>query len=384
MYYTPAIDIRLSVLDDFYTTIVTSLYRGGRWRKVNIKKRFRRFAQISYESSAIKWYKEFGCPLVLDSQTGQYVSSRKEAKEVATELFMIRQTSGGRVYSLPRWIPTVTDVVGRSSASFLNYDLLSTQGIPALLFLCENGSLTDESRDELRVWAESMRGVENFNRIALLETASNMLGLDDRSNVKIEMKNLSEYRSTDLMFDGYLKSTGDTIRQSFRLPRMYLGELDSSSYASSYIIVKITESQVFQPERQFFDEQINKNIMWKELGCKLWKYTSLGPQVASTEELRLSIDTLVKAGALSVNNCIEILNNLFNMRVSKYNEPWADLPSVLVKNQSNIGSFQLKEITNNDPKAGTQTKLPASEEVGGKPISSGNPNIPVDYPKVVK
>ena len=383
MYYIPAIDIRLSVLDNEPVTLVTSLYRGGRWRKVNMKKRFRRFAQISYESSAIRWFKELGDPRILDAQTGHWVSSRKEAKEVASELFMIGQPSGGRTYSIPRWISTVTDVMGRANSQYCNYSLIETQGIPPLLIVIENGTLTDESKDELRVWAESMRGAENFNRIALLETQGNMLGLDDKSNVKFELKNLSEYRSSDLMFEGYLKSTGDTIRQAFRLPKMYLGELESASYASSYTIIKISESQVFQPERQIFDEHINKNILWKELGCKLWKYTSLGPQVASTEELRLSIDTLVKAGALSVNNCIEICNQLFNMRISKYNEPFADLPVILVKTQSNIGSFQLKEITNNDPKAGTQTKVP-SENLGGAPVTSGSPSVPpIPNPQIV-
>jgi capsid portal protein len=385
MYYTPAIDLRIAVAESTPVTVVTSLYRGGRWRKVNIKKRFRRFAQISYESSAIRWFKELGDPRVMDATNGQYVSSRKEAKEVATELFMIQQTSGGRTYALPRFISCITDVVGRSSASYVNFSTIEVQGIPPMLIVIENGSLTDESRDELRVWAESMRGAENFNRVALLEAQPQLLGLDDKGSVKLNLMNLSEYRASDLMFGEYLKSTGDTIRQAFRLPTLYLGHIDSGSYASAYTTIKVAESQVFQPERQIFDEHINKNIMWKELGCKLWKYTSLGPQVASTEELRLSIDTMVKAGALSVDNCVEILNNLFNMRVSKYNEPWSTLPVILVKTQSNIGSFQLKEITNNDPKAGTQTKLPASGEVGGKPISTGAPNVPpIAYPQVVK
>jgi len=386
MYYCPAIDIRLSVLDSEPVTVVTSLYRGGRWRKVNIKKRFRRFAQISYESSAIRWYKELGDPRVVDSTNGRVVSSRKEAKEVATELFMIKNGESGRSYALPKWLPCVTDVMGRANSQYVNYDVLETSGVPPLMLLITGGSLTDESKDELRVWAQSMRGPENFNRMALLECESNLLGLDDKNSVKIELKNLIDYRANDLMFDGYLKSTADTIRQAFRLPLMYLGTLDiSGSYASSYSIIKITENQVFQPERQFFDEHINKQILWKELGCKMWKYTSLGPQVASTEELRLSIDTMVKAGALSVDNCVEILNNLFNMHVSKYNEPWSSLPVILVKNQSNIGSFQLKEITNNDPKAGIQTKLPASGEVGGKPSTTGAPNVPpIEYPKVVK
>jgi PBSX family phage portal protein len=376
MYYTPAIDIRMAVVDPEPVTIVTSLYRGGRWRKVNIKKRFRRFAQISYESSAIRWFKELGDPRVLCAVSGRYVGSRKEAKEVASELFMIQQPSGGRTYSLPRWISCVTDAVGRANSQYVNYNLIETQGIPPMLIVIENGTLTDESKDELRVWAESMRGAENFSRIALLETQGNMLGLDDKSNVKLELKNLSEYRSSDLMFDGYLKSTGDTIRQAFRLPKMYLGELDSASYASSYTIVKISESQVFNPERQVFDEHINKQILWKELGCKLWKYTSLGPQIASTEELRLSMKELIAGNGLTTNNILEIANQLFNLRLSKYDEPWADLPVALVRNQSNNGTFQLKEITNSDPKAGSQVKQPSSEDQGGKPVTSGSPSVP--------
>jgi capsid portal protein len=386
MYYTPAIDLRIAVAESTPVTVVTSLYRGGRWRKVNIKKRFRRFAQISYESSAIRWFKELGDPRVMDATNGQYVSSRKEAKEVATELFMIQQTSGGRTYALPRFISCITDVVGRSSASYVNFSTIEVQGIPPMLIVIENGSLTDESRDELRVWAESMRGAENFNRVALLEAQPQLLGLDDKGSVKLNLMNLSEYRASDLMFGEYLKSTGDTIRQAFRLPMMYLGTLDAgTSYSSSYSIIKITENQVFQPERQMFDEHINKQILWKELGCKMWKYTSLGPQVASTEELRLSMKELIAGNGLSTNNVLEIANQLFGLRMSKYNEPWADFPVALVRSQSNSGTFQLKEITNNDPKAGSQTRLPASEDQGGKPVTTGGPATPpIVYPTVTK
>jgi capsid portal protein len=168
---------------------------------------------------------------------------------------------------------------------------------------------------------------------------------------------------------------------------MYLGNLDTTgSYASSYTVVKITESQVFQPERQLFDSYINKNILWKELQCPLWKYRSLGPQVASTEELRLSLKELVSAGALTINNCIDIVGELYGLNISKYNEVWADLPISLIRNQSNNGTFQLKEITNNDPKNGGQTKLPSEDvNVGGKPTTTGGPSTPpIEYPRVVK
>jgi PBSX family phage portal protein len=385
MYYTPAIDLRIAVAESTPVTVVTSLYRGGRWRKVNIKKRFRRFAQISYESSAIRWYKELGDVRFMDAINGQYVSSRKEAKELATELFMIKQGDNGRTYSLPRWLPTVTDVVGRGNSQFCNYDILETSGVPPMLLLCSGGNLTDESKDELRVWAESMRGPENFNRMALLEVEPSMLGLDDKGTVKIELKNLMDYRSNDLMFSEYLKSTSDTIRQAFRLPLLYLGNIDGgTSYSSSYSIIKIAENQVFNPERQIFDEHINKQILWKELGCKMWKYRSLGPQVASTEELRLSLKELVSAGALTINNCVDITSELFGLNLSKYNEIWADLPISLIRAQANNGTFQLKEITNNDPKNQGQVKQP-SEDQGGKPLSTGGPSTPpIVYPTVTK
>jgi capsid portal protein len=235
-----------------------------------------------------------------------------------------------------------------------------------------------------------MRGAENFNRIALLETQANMLGLDDKSNVKLNLINLSAYRATDLMFDGYLKSTSDIIRQAFRLPLLYLGTLDAgTSYSSSYSTIKIAENQVFNPERQIFDDHINKQILWKELGCKMWKYRSLGPQVASTEELRLSLKELVSAGALTINNCVDITSELFGLNLSKYNEIWADVPISLLRNQSNNGTFQLKEITNSNPKTGgqqQQVQLPSEDvNVGGKPLSTGGPSTPpIEYPKVTR
>jgi hypothetical protein len=121
----------------------------------------------------------------------------------------------------------------------------------------------------------------------------------------------------------------------------------------------------------------------------MWKYRSLGPQVASTEELRLSLKELVSAGALTINNCVDITSELFGLNLSKYNEIWADVPISLLRNQSNNGTFQLKEITNSNPKNGgqqQQVQLPSEDvSVGGKPLSTGTPALPpIEYPKVTR
>ena len=379
LYHSPMIALRMGPLEAEPITLTTSLFRNGRMRKVNVRKRFRKFAQIRFESDALKWFKEFGDPRILDATTGEYVNSRKDAKEVATEILLIQQPSGGRTYAIPRWVPCVTDVMGRENAQYINYDIGESQGIPPFFVLVQNGTLSDESKDELRRLAESMRGPENFNRIGLFEALPDMQGLDDKGTVKIELKNMMDYRASDFMFSDYLKNTAAIIRQAFRLPEIYLGSIDSSSYASSYTAIKMCESQVFVPEREMFDEQINKRLMWGQggLGCPLWKYVTQGPQIVATEELRLSLKELVNSGAITINNSIDITNKLFGTTVSKYKETWADLPIVLVKLMANKGTFVLPQLSNADPQVGADGKnipkgggknLPKDP---GKPVTTG-------------
>ena len=386
VYSSPMIALRMGPLEEEPITLTTTLFREGRSRKVNVKRRFRKFAQIRFESDALKWFKEFGDPRIMDATTGVYVNSRKEAAEVATEILLLQQPSGGRTYAIPRWVPCVTDVMGRSNAQYINYDIGESQGIPPFFVLVQNGTLSDESKDELRRLAETMRGPENFNRIGLFEALPDMQGLDDKGTVKIELKNMMDYRASDFMFSDYLKNTADVIRQSFRLPEINLGKADGGSYASSYTAIKICESQVMGPERFMFDEFINKRLLWPStgLGCPLWKYVSQGPQIVASEELRLSLKEVVNAGALTINNSVDIANKLFGMTMSKYKDAWADVPLTLLKLMCNKGNFVIPEVNNASPKddfAGT--KNPPKD--GGRPETTGSPEQPpISTPKPSK
>ncbi len=82
---------------------------------------------------------------------------------------------------------------GRSLAQYVNYDLFDSQGIPPMMIIVENGTLTDESRDELHRLISGMRGPENFNKVGLLEAIPELQGLDDKGSVRVELKNLTEF-----------------------------------------------------------------------------------------------------------------------------------------------------------------------------------------------
>ena len=80
LYHMPMINVRMTTLEDVPITVVSQFYRDGRWRKVNIKKRFRKFVQVQPSGTTLKWFRALGDPRIMDATTGEYVATRKQAK----------------------------------------------------------------------------------------------------------------------------------------------------------------------------------------------------------------------------------------------------------------------------------------------------------------
>jgi len=262
-------------------------------------------------------------------------------------------------YGVPRWIGAVLDVMGRRSASFVNYDLFESQGIPPLAVLVSGGVLTDESLDELKTLLRSLRGEDKWNRVMVLESNVESLGLEEKGTAKIELKNLSEYRKEDLMFDKYLGNTHDNCRHRFRFPPLYTGSAETFTHATAKAAQNVAEEQVFIPERGEFDETINRKIVQNELGIDMWSFATKGPRIVGSEELSKGVSAFVSAGAVSVNNAIQLANRAFNLQMSQYNQPWAELPIVLIIKAIEAGA-QLQGV-------GRAIEQPALE-VGSTPV----------------
>ena len=349
LYHMPTLDTRMCKLDDEPVTIRCSIQREGKTQTFNLKKRFRRFVQISPGTEQkLRWFKSFGDKRHLDAITGEYKKSPTQCKEVATELLWIKENMGGRTYGIPRWIGCITDVMGRALAQYVNYDLFDNQGIAPMLILVENGSLTDESKEELQALVDSMRGADNFNRIGLIEAVPAIAGLDDNPNVKVTLKNMTEYRKEDQMFQNYLQYSAENIRQTFRLPAMYVGGVNAYSYSTAITAQHIGEQQVFIPERLAFDELINRRIVWDEFECRLWKYVSRGPKTVGAEDVRQAIQQFGQQGAITVNNAIEMFNSLLTTNFSKYDADWANYPYPMVAELLRTGRLKIPELETED------------------------------------
>lgn len=358
MYHIPFQYVRLGLLEKEWQTVQVAVPRNGKMVNIRIKKRFRKFAQLNQYETTMRWFKEFGDKRIMDAIDGQYKAKASDCKMVASEIMHFKLPFGGFAYGFPRWIGVVLDVMGRRSAQYVNYDLFNSQGIPPLALMVSGGILNDDSVEELESMIRGMRGSEKWNRIALFESNPDTVGIEDRGNAKIELKNLAEYRKEDQMFDRYLNSTQKHIRHRFRLPPLYIGAAESFTHATSKSARAVAEEQVFNPERGGFDEVVNSRIMRQELGVTMWAYRSLGPKISNPEEVSKGVETFARAGAFSVNHAIERANEAFGLQMSKYDSKWADYPLGLVMKALELGVLNLDGLA--------EGQVPVVPDKGGK------------------
>ena len=341
-YHLPFTRMRVSSSDGRHVTITKKIRRDGKVAKIRIKKYFRKWCQMSRDGNNLVWFKSFGDPRVMDATDG-FFKKEAECKVVASEVIHWKLDMAGWSYGIPRWMGTVAEVSGRRSAQYINYDLFENQGIPPMAVLVSGGALTDPSLAELDAVMEQLRSPENWNKVLLLESNLEGVGLDDKGSAKIELKNLTDYRKEDMMFDTYLKNTEKNVRHRFRLPPLYVGGAETFTHATAKAAQTIAEEQVFSPERYHFDETVNKQIVQEELGVTMWRYRSKGPRIVGAEDITRGMDSFAAAGAMTVNHAIERANEAFGTEMSKYKDPWADYPIAFVLELVKTG--QLKGIT---------------------------------------
>jgi PBSX family phage portal protein len=336
IYHLPFKYMRVSARKENPVPVEVTLMRNGKPTTIKIKKTFKRFVQISKYGTKLRYFKEFGDPRIMDYRSGDYV---EQTRYKASEVWYFKTSFGGEIYGVPRWIGAVLQVMGRRSSQFVNYDLFKNQGIAPLLIMISGGVLNDESLDELYSILRSMRGEENFNRIALLESQVEGLGIEEKGSAKMELKNMTEYRKEDMMFDRYLNTAKDDVRHRYRLPDLYIGQSETYTHATATAARMVAEEQIFIPERTEFDENVNNTLVKRELKIDQWKYKSKGPQIVGSGEISEGVKMFSDIGAFSINNAIAMANKAFALEMSQFDASWANYPLPIVMKLLELGQL---------------------------------------------
>ena len=224
--------VRLQEIQKLAQPYPVSLYRNGQQSLITVYKQFRRFALLvgkTANKQRVIWFKEFGDTRKMDKYTGEYEEDLKpgtKIKEEASEVIHFK--IGNDTYGIPRWSGQVLVTLGMQAAEYVNYDLFGNQVVPPLAVLVSGGTLTMESVEDIQDILVQKRGIENFNKVLILEGESKG-SITEKDAIKIELKELSQARKTDAMFSEYTNKGEGKVRSAFKFPPMILGKAESYS-----------------------------------------------------------------------------------------------------------------------------------------------------------
>jgi len=212
--------------------IQVPMWRNGKIRDINIHKRFRKFSMLNGKEGQrtnLTWFKQYGDPRTMCKVSGKFEHELKDNETIIEEASeLIHFKLGNGVYGIPRWSGQILISMGMQSAEYVNYDLFDNQVVPPLAILVSGGALTEESIDDITEVLIKKRGIENFNKVLILESQSDGT-ITERDSSKIELKELSAARKEDGMFTQYTEKGEGKIRTSFRFPPMISGRAESYS-----------------------------------------------------------------------------------------------------------------------------------------------------------
>lgn len=304
-----AVNMRIVKLDDPVPVEVV-VNRFGADVKLVMMKRERRYVQLV--GSKFIYFKEFGSTREINKWTGVWQAEGEviDANARGTEvLHFYPNKDTTSPYGLPRWINQLPSILGSRKAEELNLDFFNAGGLPPVIIAIQGGELTEPVRKQLNTYL-SGKGASK-HRAAIIELNSTGGDLNSAGNVRLTVERFGAERQQDSMFENYDSNCEKRVRTSFRLPPLFVGKADDYSFSTAFASYTVAEAQVFQPERNEFDEIMNNTIM-KEIAPG-FVFRSLPLSVRDTTQQLKGID-MVK-GNLDVEGLFKSVNEITNMNL---------------------------------------------------------------------
>ena len=120
----------------------------------------------------------------------------------------------------------------------------------------------------------------------------------------------------------------DKVGGAFRLPRLLRGESKDFNRATAESALRFAEEQVFQPERDEFDDLINRKLL-TDMGIRLWRFRSQTPVTRDPERMSVMVERLVRVGVLTPEEGRTLAGDIFNRELRKIGDDWTKRPLTL-------------------------------------------------------
>ena len=143
--------------------------------------------------------------------------------------------------------------------------------------------------------------------------------------MRIELERLTDAQQQDALFQNYDANNIDKLGSAFRLPRLVRGDVKDFNRSTAESSLEFAEMQVFQPERNRFDDLMNRKIL-PERGIRFWKFVSNTPVSKDPETMTNMIYKLVQIGVLTPAEGRTFARDVFNVELKKIDDDWTKIP----------------------------------------------------------
>lgn len=305
-----------------------------------VSHKFRTFVQIIGGQTI--YFKEFGDSRLVSAKTGDFWDDldkmqAKEGKDAtpATEVHQFSIHSSRSPYGIVRWAGVILAALGSHEAENVNLLYFENKSVPPLALLVSGGRVSEETVDRIKDFIENeIKGSENYHKILVLEAEAAPSGsgvgpgVDHTGRMRIQLVPLTSAIHSDALFQKYDERNMLKIGQAFRLPALLRGDSRDFNRATAMAVLKFAESQVFAPERNLFDDFINRRIM-PELGVRYWKFVSNSPRTTDPLDQAKVLESLTKVGGLLPEDARVVAEDILNAELTRSDQPWMRIPFAL-------------------------------------------------------
>lgn len=289
------------------------------------KKRFRKYKQMVAGTTC--YFKEFGDARIMDKRNGEYLKESETiaVEDQANEILEFRL--GMEAYGTVRWIGQMLGVDGARRAERLNNNYFRKGRHTPMAILVEGGTLTDDAYEKLQEYINDIEGENGQHSFLLLEAegVAGKTAFDESQKPSVEIKDLANILQKDELFQEYLENSRKRVQSSFLLPDIYTGYSTDFNRATAQMAMRVTEEQVFQPERESLAWIINNKL----LGGFRFKYVEAffkAPEITNPDDIYKLMSVTNNAGGLTPNKAKEVFFDMIGETSSDYDEEWGNIP----------------------------------------------------------
>jgi len=310
MAYLPAKTVRIKKARDGDEFVDEQVAGHGFVQKRNGKTRF--FAEAGdRQATDIDGNSD---PTFVDKNTGDVYQSQEEMEaadgDPANELLFIPNLHPNTIYyGLPTWISEIQTMVADQEARRFNRERLSNDLILDYVVIVEGGTLTDESREEIR---ENIQGLRDGDKPGAMILEAEELadkGFDVDNNVKVRIEPAGHFGNEDMSFGDYRDQNEKDIAKVHSVPLQLLGNHDATNSNSEEAIREFTEDEI-KPEQERYAERIYRVIHQQILDVNDWTINFVtkgaGNQLEEAEIAKKTVDSVGQA--LTVNQALDLFS----------------------------------------------------------------------------